>query len=86
MKLKIIGKVLHRKNMETTDSDPCFATEQLLPAKLKSQQRPPLFYDPDDVLAKTPIGEELITLYLHQNYIELYAIKSANRSFNGKIE
>ncbi len=62
--------------------------EAQLPANLKSQglQRPPLFYDPDDILAKTPIGEELITLYLHQNYLELFALKSANLSFDDTFQ
>ncbi len=54
--------------------------------KYKGLQRPPLFYDPDDILAKTPIGEELITLYLHQNYLELFALKSVSLSFDDSFQ
>ncbi len=80
--IRNLGKVLHRKNMEANgENEHFFEAERKLPKRLmKGAYREPLFYDPDDILAKTPINDELLTLYLHQNYIELYAMRSGNKS------
>lgn len=69
-----LGKVLHRKN----DPDVLnIDVEDKLPKHLHSKyMRKPLLYQPEDIFNKLPISEELTTLYLHQNYLELYGIKS----------
>lgn len=69
-------------------NDKYFETENKLHDFLKSKNlyRKPLFYDPDDILLKTPISEELITLYLHQNYLDLFALKSDDKTFDEKFE
>lgn len=72
----------------SVENEKYFEAERNLSKRMMKQQayREPLFYDPDDILAKTPINEELITLYLHQNYIELYAMRSGNKTFEERFD
>jgi DNA polymerase III delta prime subunit len=73
-----LGKVLHRKNDDTNQLN--IDIENKLSSGLKKKKlfRSPLLYSPEDILSKLPISEEITVLYLHQNYLELYGIKSAN--------
>jgi hypothetical protein len=84
-----LGKVLHRKNMDISSEQENikFSIEDKLPAHLKKKYyRKPLLYDPDEILSKTPVSEDLITLYLHQNYLDLFALRTANNSLDEKLE
>jgi hypothetical protein len=69
-----LGKILHRKNI--TDN---FETNYLAPNLIKmGKQRPQLSVCPEEVYSKIPLTTDSIILYLFQNFIELFAIKSQN--------
>ncbi len=78
-----MGKVLHRKN----DPDELnIETENKLPKNLKNKYfRKPLFYSPEEIISKLPISEEITTMYLHQNYLELYGIKSGSLDVDAQL-
>lgn len=85
-----IGKILHRKNLDPSESTYAskLQAEKTLPDHLKAQnkQRLPLSYDPDDLYGKIPLGADTIIMYLFQNYLEIYKLKSQNRNFYDTFE
>ena len=78
-----MGKVLHRKN---DPEELNIELENRLPKHLKKNYfRKPLFYSPEDIISKLPISEEVTTMYLHQNYLELYGIKSGSMDVDAQL-
>ena len=87
-----LGKVLYRKNIDLAetksnnhdikDVKALFDAEKKLPKSLKKYYRDPLNTQPEEILSKIPMSNDSITLYLHQNYIELFSLKSQGQEFD----
>jgi hypothetical protein len=87
-----LGKVLYRKNLDITDTKSnnldakeiklLFEAEKKLPKHLKKFYRDPLSTQPEEILSKIPMSNDSITLYLHQNYLELFSLKSQSKQFD----
>lgn len=75
--LKGVGKLLHRKPLELNeDNRELFEIEKTLPDHLKCYERVPMSVNPEDVYNKLNITPDLLILYLYQNYLELFNLKS----------
>ena len=85
-----IGRVLYRKHLDldaedaagdidATEREQRMEAERRLPAHLLAagRERRALSVAPEDTLTKIPLSADAILLYLHQNFIELFAIKTA---------
>jgi len=81
-----LGKVLYRKDLEPTEENvEKFGAEKKLPAHLKKFQTLPMTCEPEEIYNKIPISDETFTLYLHQNYIEIFNLKMSDQSFERKF-
>ena len=83
-----LGKVLYRKNMETSSDEKClerFRAERKLPVHLKHLQTAPMTCEPEEIYSKIPISDENFTMYLHQNYIEIFQLKFFDQTFEKKF-
>ena len=75
-----IGKILHRKNVDST-------LEQFkIPCHLEMFKRPHLNADPEDIYDKLSLNSDQILSYLHQNYIDIFNIKSSSADFNTQFD
>ena len=85
-----LGKILYRKNMEPSSKDANiierFDTEKKLPNHLKKYQTNPMTCEPEELYSKIPISEDNFTMYLHQNYIEIFQLKFFDQSFEKKFD
>lgn len=83
-----LGKILHRKNLDSTNSnDERFNWEKKLPKHLmKKYERPPLASNPDEIYDKLPLSSDSIMSYLHQNYADIFNVKSSSADFDQKFD
>jgi hypothetical protein len=78
--------VLYRKDLEPNETNiDRFAAEKKLPAHLKKYRRTPMTCQPEEVYWKIPISNENFTMYLHQNYIEIFQLKFSDQTFEKKF-
>ncbi|CAF0863650.1 unnamed protein product [Brachionus calyciflorus] len=75
-----LGKILHRKNVDNNFE------EFKMPKHLVQYKRPVLSADPEDIYDKLPLSSDLILSYLHQNYIDIFNIKSSSSNFDCQFE
>ena len=66
-------------DMDAAEREQRVEAERRLPAHLLAagRERRALSVAPEDTLTKIPLSADAILLYLHQNFIELFAIKTA---------
>jgi hypothetical protein len=92
-----LGKVLYRKsldlgakkletNLSREEIAKLIECEKRLPKKLKKFYRNPLSSCPEEILTKIPMSSDSITLYLHQNYLELFSLKSTGQPFDNTFD
>lgn len=75
-----IGKILHRKNVDST-------FEQFkIPSHLAIFKRPHLNTDPEEIYDKLSLSSDQILSYLHQNYIDIFNIKSSSADFDTQFD
>ncbi|RMZ94310.1 cell cycle checkpoint RAD17-like, partial [Brachionus plicatilis] len=72
--------ILHRKNVDSTFE------EFEIPKHLARFKRPHLNTDPEDIYDKLSLNSDLILSYLHQNYIDIFNIKSSFADFETQFD
>ena len=83
---RCLGKVLYRKDLEPSQENvEKFNAEKKLPSHLRKYQTLPMTCEPEEIYSKIPISDETFTMYLHQNYIEIFNLKMSDQSFETKF-
>ena len=82
-----LGKILHRKHLDNdNDLENRIKIESKLPKKFSKYQRKPMSVEPEEILSKLPISQDLTIQYLHQNYLDFFNLKSESADFDIKFD
>jgi hypothetical protein len=74
---------MHRKNLEFNEVNrPKFEIERQLPPYLRKFERAPMSVSPEDIYNKINISPDLTLMYLYQNYLDMYNLKTMSSSMS----